>query len=317
MPVPRTLTSAHFMTSSSRLSRGPGPPRSAERWSSPPHRTSVDGLRDLRLGSVCRLALEPGARAPRADDSPGRSDRSSRPESDLWDRHAEQFTSSATGYARHSGRPTASNTAPTPVRWSSLHHLGCGSSRRAAPGFARVRGRGRPHRQLGRRIDGHARRAPVPPVVRSPGRRSGPRLLVERQARLRDGAELRHAPGGVRYDQADGTRVRLLASGGINFGGSTHTVSQTRDWIILADSGNFKPDPAEMFGGERVLQIDDEVAVWMVRKEELDTLASGTPVTPVAAGCRHPPGTSTLAGRTATASRWCGRAWTSWTSPST
>ena len=36
---------------------------------------------------------------------------------------------------------------------------------------------------------------------------------------------------------------------GVAFGGSIHTVSQTRDWIILSDSGNFKADPAEMMVG--------------------------------------------------------------------
>ena len=67
----------------------------------------------------------------------------------------------------------------------------------------------------------------------------------------------------------------------MSFGGSIHTVSQTRDWIILCDSGNFKADPSEMMGGERSLTIDTEVPVWLIRKDQLDGLASGTPVSPV------------------------------------
>ncbi len=75
-----------------------------------------------------------------------------------------------------------------------------------------------------------------------------------------------------------------------SFGGSIHTVSQTRDWIILCDSGNFKADPAEMMGGERSLTIDDEVPVWLIRKEQLDGLASGAPVTPVCLTMSPPAG---------------------------
>ena len=95
------------------------------------------------------------------------------------------------------------------------------------------------------------------------------------------------------------------------FSGSIHTVSQTRDWVILCDSGNFKADPDEMFGGERTVTIDDEIPVWLVRKEQVEGLA-----------VRHPdpadlfhhgaarPVTTTPGGTTPTACRWCGRAWT-------
>ena len=53
-----------------------------------------------------------------------------------------------------------------------------------------------------------------------------------------------------------------------------HTLSQTRDWVILCDSGNFKADADEMMGGERTVTTDDEVPVWLIRKEQLE----GTPV---------------------------------------
>ena len=97
-------------------------------------------------------------------------------------------------------------------------------------------------------------------------------------------------PAVVRFDRADGTQVRRWPLDGIVFGGSTHTVSQTRDWVILADSGNFKPDTAEMLGGARELTIDDEVPVWLIRKDQLEGLPSGTPVTPIALTMSPPTG---------------------------
>ncbi len=118
-------------------------------------------------------------------------------------------------------------------------------------------------------------------------------------------------PSLVRWDRDDGTQVQHWPLEGVTFAGSIHTVSQTRDWVILCDSGNFKADPDEMIGGERTVTIDAEVPVWLIRKDQLDGLPSGTPVTPdLLHACRRRTATTTPAGTTPTASRWCGRAWT-------
>ena len=45
-----------------------------------------------------------------------------------------------------------------------------------------------------------------------------------------------------------------------------------------------------MFGGERELTIDDEVPVWLIRKDQLEGLPSGTPVTPVTLRMSPPTG---------------------------
>jgi all-trans-8'-apo-beta-carotenal 15,15'-oxygenase len=87
-------------------------------------------------------------------------------------------------------------------------------------------------------------------------------------------------PSVVWWDR-DGTNVRWWPLEGVTFEGSTHTVSQTRDWVILCDSGNFKPDAHEMLGGERTVTIDEAVPVWLVRKDQLLDRPSGTPVEPV------------------------------------
>jgi len=63
--------------------------------------------------------------------------------------------------------------------------------------------------------------------------------------------------------------------------GSSHNVSQTRDFLVLADSGNFKTDAGEMAGGPRTATIDDDAAVYLVRKDVLEATPPGEEVVPV------------------------------------
>ncbi len=87
------------------------------------------------------------------------------------------------------------------------------------------------------------------------------------------------APSLVWWD-SQSSEVRQWPLAGIVFEGSTHTVSQTRDWVILCDSGNFKADMGEMMGGERTVTVDSDAAVWLLRKDEVMNTAPGTPVEP-------------------------------------
>lgn len=85
----------------------------------------------------------------------------------------------------------------------------------------------------------------------------------------------------------DSTEVQVWPLDGIAFQGSTHTVSQTRDWLIVSDSGNFRADMGEILGGERTVTVDPDAPVWLVRKDELLATPPGTPYTPVC--CRVAP----------------------------
>lgn len=60
--------------------------------------------------------------------------------------------------------------------------------------------------------------------------------------------------------------------------GSAHTVSQTRHWIILADSGNYKTDLGEILGGERTARIDERASVYLISKAEAERTPPGTPL---------------------------------------
>lgn len=45
-----------------------------------------------------------------------------------------------------------------------------------------------------------------------------------------------------------------------------------------------------MMGGERTVTIDAEVPVWLIRKDQVEGLPSGTPVTPICLTMAPPSG---------------------------
>jgi all-trans-8'-apo-beta-carotenal 15,15'-oxygenase len=97
------------------------------------------------------------------------------------------------------------------------------------------------------------------------------------------------APTIVRWD-GDGARARTWPVVGAEVAGSMHTISQTQNWLILSDSGNFKADPGAIFGGDKTVSIDDEINLYLVRKEEIDRTPSGEPVSAIPFRMGPPPG---------------------------
>jgi carotenoid cleavage dioxygenase-like enzyme len=85
----------------------------------------------------------------------------------------------------------------------------------------------------------------------------------------------------VRWD-GDGTEVRRWPVQDASLRQSIHTVTQTRDWLVLVDCA-FRADPAEVLGtGERTLTNLVEEPVWLLRKDLLDATPPGQPVAPAA-----------------------------------
>ncbi len=232
-------------------------------------------------GSICRLSLEPGGRGA----APGRFSWQTRsiqtPGKRLYDRHPEQFAPGPIGYLSPFGPPNSSNTAPLP--WGNRLYTTWDAGRPvelnpetlefvAEVGHVDSWG-GSSMEMAGVLPFLFSTAHPVADPERDCLWTVKLELVMEPTFGMR--------PSVVRYDRHDGTQVRHWPLDGVAFGGSLHTVSQTRDWIILCDSGNFKADPAEMMGGARTLTIDKEVPVWLIRKDQLEGVASGTPVTPV------------------------------------
>ena len=218
-------------------------------------------------GAICRLSLESGTRGAAGDRFAWQVRTIQSPGKRLYDRHPEQFSSGAIGYNSPFGATNCANTAPLP--WGDRLYTTWDAGRPVEldPGTLEFVA------EVGHIDSWGGPSMPIPGVMPFLFSTAHPVVDPERDClwtvKLSPVMEPTFGmqPSVVRYDGA--TEVKHWPLEGISFGGSIHTVSQTRDWVILADSGNFKADPAEMMGGERTLTTDEEVPVWLIRKEQL------------------------------------------------
>ena len=81
----------------------------------------------------------------------------------------------------------------------------------------------------------------------------------------------------IRYD-GEGSRVQRWPVAGGLVPQSMHTITQTREWLILADCA-FRADPAEIFGiGERSVTNFTDEPVYLIRKDVVEATPVGDPV---------------------------------------
>ena len=281
MPVPGTLTTAPQVDFELEVVAGQWPSDiSGEMVFSSPTNSRKLNAAIFDWGAIVRLSLEPGGRGAAPQHFAWQTRTIQTPGKRLFDLHPELFHGTPTGYQSPFGPSNASNTAPLP--WGNRLYTTWDAGRPVELNPETLEFVG----EVGH-LDSWGgssmETAGVMPFLFSSAH---PVVDPERNCLwtvkmdfvMEPSFGLR--PAVVRYDP-DGTTVKYWPLDGIVFGSSIHTVSQTRNWVILADSGNFKADPNEVFGGERTVTIDDEVPVWLIRKDQLDGLASGTPVKPV------------------------------------
>lgn len=280
MPVPTSLTTAPHRDFELELVAGAWPTDlSGDVVFASPQRTGSLPYAIFDFGAICRLSLDAGTRGA----APGRFAWQSRsiesPGKRLFDRHPDAFRPGPTGYSSPFGTPNSANTAPLP--WGNRLFMTWDAGRPVElhPDTLEFVA------EVGRRDTWGGDSLPMERVLPFFLSTAHPVADPERHCLWSAKLDLAFeptvgmAPSVVRWDR-DGTTVSHWPLEGIVFGGSIHTVSQTRDWVILCDSGNFKPDMGEMAGGERTTTVDAEVPVWLIRKEELESLPSGTPVRP-------------------------------------
>ena len=58
---------------------------------------------------------------------------------------------------------------------------------------------------------------------------------------------------------------------------SVHTITQTRDWIVVGDCA-FKVEPQVMFGGDRTEPANADEPIYLIRKSDLEAAPPGTEV---------------------------------------
>ena len=232
------------------------------------------------FGAMCRLSLDAGTHGAPADRFAWRPRSIQSPAKRLFDAAPDLFVGSGLGYNSPFGAPNCANTAPLPWGDRLFATWDAGRPVELDPHTLEfVAEVGHIDSWGGPSMGGEA----VLPMLFSTAH---PVIDPERDclwtAKLEPVFEPTFGmrPSIVRWDPS-GTTVQHWPLAGISFSGSVHTVSQTRDWVIFSDSGNFRADVDEMFGGVRTVTIDDTAPVWLVRKDVLESTPSGTPVEPV------------------------------------
>lgn len=241
------------------------------------------------FGMMNRLSLTPGMHGAGAGKLAWRTKVIDSPSRRLYDRRPDVFVAGPTGYTTPLGPPNMANTAPLPwgdrlfATWDvgrpseldpvTLQWIGDAGSIDAWGGQSIELGSVFPFLFTS-----------AHPVVDPDRNCLWTVKLVPDLAR-----DFAQAATLVRWD-GDGATAKQWPVLGAEVAGSMHTISQTQNWLILSDSGNFKADPAAMFGGDKSVSIDDEISLYLVRKEEVDATPSGQPITAVPFRMGPPPG---------------------------
>ncbi|MCB1014032.1 MAG: carotenoid oxygenase family protein [Acidimicrobiales bacterium] len=280
MPTPDCLTTAPHRDFDLRVVSGAWPADvSGEMLFSAPRLSGGLPYGIFDFGAVARLSLTPGTHGAPDGRFAWRVASIETPSKRIFDAAPEAFTAGPVGYTSPFGAPNATNTAPLPWGDRLFTTWDAGRPVEIHPGtleyvaeVGHIDSWGGPS-MFGDTVLPFLFSSAHP--VADPDRDGLWTTKLEPVMEPTFGMR----PSVVWWDR-DGTEVKWWPLEGIAFAGSTHTVSQTRDWVILCDSGNFRADPDEMFGGERTVTVDDAAPVWLVRKDELLARPSGTPVTP-------------------------------------
>jgi hypothetical protein len=281
MPTPDTLTTAQHQDFDLEVVSGTWPTDiSGEVLFSAPMLSGGLPYGIFDFGGILRLSLTPGTHGAPEGRFAWRTRAIETPSKRVFDAMPGAFTPGPVGYTSPFGSPNSSNTAPLPWGGRLFTTWDAGRPVEVHPGTLEfVAEVGHVDTWGGSSMFGDT---VLPTLLSSAHPVADPERdglwTTKLEPVLTPTFGMR--PSVVWWDRT-GTEVKWWPLEDIAFPGSTHTVSQTRDWLILCDSGNFRADPGEMFGGERTVTVDPDAPVWLVRKDDLLSRPSGTPVTPI------------------------------------
>jgi all-trans-8'-apo-beta-carotenal 15,15'-oxygenase len=225
-------------------------------------------------GTVIRLSLRPGTHGAAPGTFAWRSHVIDTPSQRLRVARPDAFEATVLGTRSPFGFSNAANTAPLP--WGDRLFATWDAGRPVeidALDLTFVA-------EVGHRDDwAPALDAPVLPLVASTAH---PAIDPDRDCMWT--VSLDPIAGTVQLVRYDGTGARVQrwpVQGGL-VPQSMHTITQTRDWLILADCA-FRADPNEIFGlGERSVTNFADEPVYLIRKDAVEATPVGEPVPAVA-----------------------------------
>lgn len=278
MPIPQTLTSGTFTDLDLELVAGTWPAdlRGEMVISAPEPNPALDYCL-FGFGALVRLSLRPGTHGAPSDRFALRSKVLDTPSKRIYDKVPHAFTSTTFGFTSKLGFLNMANTAPLPWGHRLFATWDVGRPVEVDPVSLDVLG------EVGHRRDWGDATIDMGGVLPFYFSSAHPIVDPERDlfwtVKLMPTPDFRMQLTVICWD-GKGESLRSWPIAPAIVAGSSHTLSQTRDWLVLADSGNFKTDPGEMAGGERTVLIDESAPVYLVRKDQLLATAPGTTFTP-------------------------------------
>ena len=274
MPLPRTLASAGHRDLDLRLAAGRWPEGlRGELVLSAPGPRGVFRYSLFSPGHVVRLSLEPGRFGAPPDRFAWRARRIESPSVRLFDARPDVFRAVGPGMLSPFGLMNMSNTAPLVWKGRLFTTWDVGRPVELDPVSLDFLG------EVGSKASWGSS-MPMPGVL--PFILSTAHPVVDPERDVLWTAKLAPVAGGlqpyvVRYS-GEGRSVGTWPIEGAVLDGTLHTLSQTREWLILIDSGNFKTDPGELRGGPRTRLMDFSSPAFLVRKADIETTPVGQPV---------------------------------------
>lgn len=276
MPLPRTILSSPFESCDLELVSG--------RWPSDISGEALviapgPGFDDMDYalfgpGHVCRLSLRPGTFGAPADRFALRVKRIDTPSVRLWQERPEVFTPMGPGVMSPFGMMNMTNTAIMPWKGRVFTTWDVGRPVEIDPVTLEFLG------EVGSK-ESWGPSMPFPGMLPFVFSTAHPVIDPERDCLW----SVKLVPSGdgglqihvVRY-AGTGDRVDVWPVEGAVIEGTVHTMTLTRNWLVIIDSGNFKNDPGEMAGGPRTVLMDAESPAHLVRIEDLEKTPPGRSV---------------------------------------
>ncbi len=221
-------------------------------------------------GALLRLSLAPGSHGADPDSWAWRQSMIDSPSRRLHTKRPDVFEETVIGLRSPFGSSNSANTAPLPWGDRLFATWDAGRPVEVDPLSLRFLA------DVGHRDDwAPAIDAPVLPLIASTAH-----PVIDPDRNCMWTVSLNPMLGEVhliRYD-GDGTHVQRWPVADAPIPQSMHTITQTRDWLILADCA-FRADPNEIFGlGERSVTNFTDEPIYLIRKDAVDATPAGSPV---------------------------------------
>ena len=236
---------------------------------SAPHPTTFDGPHPFfGEGAMYRLSLQPGTHGAPADQFAWRTRKIDSPSARLRAARPDLFTATMMGVQSPFGSVNAANTAPLPWGDRLFATWDVGRPVEIDPVTFGFLG------DVGHRDEWNVFEVGPQPILPMVMSTAHPVIDPERNVMW----TVNTLWGQLEIVRWDGVGpIRRWPIDGAIIPQSVHTITQTRDYLVVGDCA-FKVEPQVLSGGRRTEPANADGPLYLIRKDQLDAAAPGTPV---------------------------------------